>query len=193
MRLSSFVLVILIGLALQAPVSCQSVSTDQPAELKPAVAAPAQSGGQSPSGSSNPGAAEQPASDQGMHTPHHLPSEGGAPGAPTTDANPTKQASGTKVAMPTRIAGCIAGTFVGIPVCMVRRSKFENWYAVHSMVGNTGNKAARVTLRVLWAPFAVITGVCEAPADGTVNAIRYSSKPFSKDQFSLGELKQNQE
>jgi hypothetical protein len=107
--------------------------------------------------------------------------------------SPATTTANTKVSMPTRLAGCIAGTMVGIPVCVVRRSKFEDWYAAHNMVGDDGNKALRVTLKALWCPVAVITGVCEAPADGTMNAIRNSSKPFSKDQFSLGVLKQNQE
>jgi len=76
---------------------------------------------------------------------------------------------------------------------MVRRSKYEDWFAVNSMVGDSGGKFKRVTLKVLWGPFAVVTGVCESPIDGLINAVRNSDKPFSKDQFSLGELKQNHE
>lgn len=115
-----------------------------------------------------------------------------SPSATTTSA-PSSSAAATKVSMPKRLAGCLAGTFVGIPVCMVRRSKYEDWYAVHGMIGDSDNKFARITLGALWYPFAVVTGVCESPADGTINAVRNSSKPFSKDQFSLGVLKQNHE
>jgi hypothetical protein len=115
------------------------------------------------------------------------------PSQATAAPSTSTQAKGEKVSMPTRIAGCVAGTFVGVPVCMVRRSKYENWFAVHGMIGDSDNKFARATLSTLWFPFAVVTGVCESPIDGLTNAVRNSSKPFSKDQFSLGELKQNHE
>jgi hypothetical protein len=108
-----------------------------------------------------------------------------------TEAQEPKPA-GPKVPFTRRVISCVTGTAVGIPVCMVRRSKYEDLHAVKQMT-NTDNKVAKGALRAFWMPFAIVTGVCESPADGTINAIRNSSRPFSKDQMSLGELKQNVE
>jgi len=138
--------------------------------------------------------ADLPAAEKSEAENSQTPQLRQAPVQPTAvTSNVPAKKTPANVPFHKKFVSFLAGTVVGVPVCMVRRSKYEDWYAVHGMVGDSDNKLARATLGTLWFPFAVVTGVCEAPFDGAINAFRNTDKPFSKDQFSLGELKQNRD
>ncbi len=91
--------------------------------------------------------------------------------------------------MPKKIFSVATAFFIGTPVCVVRRSKYEEWYGVHGMIGDSDNKYKKVLAGTFWLPFAVITGTLEAPFDALGNGLMYPA--FSKDQLSEGKLIQN--
>lgn len=78
---------------------------------------------------------------------------------------------------------------IGTPVCVVRRTKYEEWYGVNGMVGDSAGKGKRVAAGIFWFPFAVLTGICEAPVDALANGLMYPA--LSKDQLSQRKLIQN--
>jgi hypothetical protein len=78
---------------------------------------------------------------------------------------------------------------IGTPVCIIRRTKYEEWYGVHGLIGNSNNKTKKVVAGVFWFPFALLCGTGEAPFDAVANGLMYPA--FSKDQLSQGNLIQN--
>jgi hypothetical protein len=115
-------------------------------------------------------------------------------GADNSNSSPAGAAASTPsvhASLGKKAVSFLAGSIAGTPICIVRRSKYEEWYGVHSMVGESKHKFARAVASTFWLPFAICTGTIEAPFDATANALMYSSRPFSKDQFSLGKLQQN--
>ena len=94
-----------------------------------------------------------------------------------------------KSTLPKKIFGVATALVIGTPVCVVRRSKYEEWYGVHGMIGDSDSKCKKVLAGTFWLPFAMITGTLEAPFDATTNSIMYPA--FSKDQLSQGKLIQN--
>ena len=85
------------------------------------------------------------------------------------------------------IPGVCLGTAVGLPVCLFRRLGHDIVEGAHGMVGDTNNKLLLVPAAALWSPLAFCTAAMECP----VYAIRdawMAEKPFSKEQFSLGEM-----
>lgn len=85
------------------------------------------------------------------------------------------------------IPGVCLGTAVGLPVCLFRRFGHDIVEGAHGMVGDTDNKLLLVPAAALWSPLAFCTAAMECP----VYAIRdawMADKPFSKEQFSLGEM-----
>jgi hypothetical protein len=119
------------------------------------------------------------------------PKEAGASNVRVADASgassPTSQAG--KASLPKKAFSVATALLIGTPVCIVRRTKYEEWYAVHSMVGDSDNKAKKILAGVFWAPFAAISGTAEAPFDACANGLMYPAG--SKDQQSRGKLIQN--
>lgn len=68
---------------------------------------------------------------------------------------------------------------------MVRKSMDEDKYAVADLAGNSHNGRAVVPTAALWAPFAAVQGILEAPFWAVNNSLVNYNKPFSKNQFSL--------
>jgi hypothetical protein len=97
--------------------------------------------------------------------------------------------SAGKASLPKKALSVATAFFVGTPVCIVRRTKYEEWYGVHSMVGDSDNKAKKVLAGMFWFPFAVVNGTAEAPFDAFANGLMYPAG--SKDQQSRGKLIQN--
>jgi hypothetical protein len=97
--------------------------------------------------------------------------------------------SATKPSLSKKALSVVKACFVGTPVCIVRRTKYEEWYGVHSMVGDTDNKAKKILAGMFWFPCAVVSGTAEAPFDAAANALMYPAG--SKDQQSRGKLIQN--
>jgi hypothetical protein len=102
----------------------------------------------------------------------------GSTGSPATKASPGK-----------KLFSIIAATVIGTPVCMVRRTKYEESYGVKGMIGDSDRKASKLLAGVFWLPNAIVCGVAEAPFDAFANALMYPA--FSKDQLSEGKLIQN--
>lgn len=88
---------------------------------------------------------------------------------------------------PARVAGVVAGTFVGTPVCIVRKSIDEEKYGIQGIVGNTNSKMKKVAAGAFWLPFSVVTGFVESPVCAAVNSLRTNDKPFSKSQFAISD------
>ncbi len=110
----------------------------------------------------------------------------------TTPANnpPTDKTSyATKASLPKKVFSVATALVVGTPVCVVRRTKYEEWYGVNGLIGNSENKCKKVLARIFWFPCAVICGTGEAPFDALANGLMYPA--FSKDQLSQGKLIQN--
>jgi hypothetical protein len=83
----------------------------------------------------------------------------------------------------------VTAACVGTPICVVRRSKYEEWYGVHGMIGDSDSKFKKVLAGAIWLPCALICGAGEAPFDAVANSLMYPA--FSKDQMSKGKLIQN--
>ena len=84
-----------------------------------------------------------------------------------------------------KFLGVVAGAIVGTPVCMFKRPIVDDKYAVSDLTGNSDKPRAVVPAAALWAPFAGVAGVLEAPFFAANNSLVYWQKPFSKEQFSL--------
>jgi len=111
--------------------------------------------------------------------------------APSTSppASTTPSVPGPKASLPKKVVSVASAIVIGTPVCMVRRTKYEEKYAIHGQLGDTDSKVKKAIFGTLWFPFAVVDGFAEAPFDAFANGIMYPA--FSKDQMSEGKLKQN--
>jgi hypothetical protein len=107
--------------------------------------------------------------------------------ADSTASQTNAQKSSSNKSVPTRILGAIVGTFVGTPVCFIRRSVWDEKEGVRGIVGDTNNKLAVVSAGAFWLPFGITTGLLEAPCYSFKHSMCNTDKPFSKEQFSLGE------
>jgi hypothetical protein len=85
------------------------------------------------------------------------------------------------------IPGVCLGTAVGLPVCLARRFVHGAVSGSHGMVGDTENPLLVVPAAVIWSPLAFVTATMECPVYAIRNAWM-ADKPFSKEQFSLGEM-----
>jgi hypothetical protein len=109
------------------------------------------------------------------------------------DASGTQTAaasgSAAKSSLPKKALSLASALVIGTPVCIVRRTKYEEWYAVHGFLGDTKSKFKKVLFGTVWFPFAAVCGTAEAPFDAFANGLMYPA--FSKDQLSEGKLVQN--
>ncbi len=101
-------------------------------------------------------------------------------------SNNSNAKSASAASAPKRVLGTVIGTFVGTPICAVRRIAYNEKYGLHGMIGDTDNKLAIVSAGTFWLPFSVVIGVAEAPCYSFKHSICNNDKPFSKEQFSLG-------
>jgi len=95
-------------------------------------------------------------------------------------APPAKHSSFVK-----KLLGVVTGTIVGTPVCMFRKPIEEDKSATNDLTGDSDKGRAVVPTLALWAPFAGVAGVLEAPFCAFNNSLVNYKKPFSKEQFSL--------
>jgi hypothetical protein len=109
----------------------------------------------------------------------------------TQENSPTqvKSSPPTKSSLPKKVFSVAAALLVGTPVCIVRRTKYEEWYEVHGFVGDSDNKCKKILAAIVCFPYALICGTGEAPFDALANGLMYPA--FSKDQLSQGKLIQN--
>jgi hypothetical protein len=116
-----------------------------------------------------------------------------ATNAPAATNAQTKSGGSHLGSLPKAIAGFCAGAIVGTPICFVRKFPKELNDGAHSFVGSIGSndnkKLLFIPAYVAWIPFAGFISLVEAPAYAVKDAYT-AEKPFSKEQFSLGELDQ---
>jgi hypothetical protein len=95
------------------------------------------------------------------------------------------------LAFPKAIAGFCVGALVGTPICFVRKFPSEVTEGAHGFVGSIGSNDSKkllfVPACVAWMPVAGVVSALEAPGFALKDAYT-AEKPFSKEQFSLGEL-----
>ena len=110
---------------------------------------------------------------------------------PKTTRVQAKSAVSLLITFPKAIAGFFAGVAVGTQICFVRKLPQEVSTGAHGFVGSVvkddNNKFFLVPACALWLPCAAFITTLEAPAYALKDAYR-AEKPFSKEQFSLGEL-----
>ncbi len=106
--------------------------------------------------------------------------------AATSDPS-RKITSSSKASVPARILGAIVGTVVGTPVCMVRRTIWDTKDGIRGIVGETDNKLAIYSAGAFWFPFGMTSGVLSGPFYSFKHSMCNTDKPFSKEQFSLGD------
>jgi hypothetical protein len=114
--------------------------------------------------------------------------------ADTNNASPAPAAKATakqssaspkSSSLPKRAIGVIVGIFVGIPVCAVRQPIHEEKYGIFSLAGAKAPPKKSVPYALLYAPFAVVSGLIEAPFYAFNNSCVNYDRPFSKEQFSI--------
>jgi hypothetical protein len=110
-----------------------------------------------------------------------------ASGNPQTQGKSAQSSSNSVEQLPVKALGFLVGSVVGIPVCAVRSTIYDEKYTIRQWTGDSDQKKLTIPAGVFWAPFAVFTGVGSSP----LLAIKHSGKkfnaPFSKGQFSLGD------
>lgn len=98
--------------------------------------------------------------------------------------------SGGIASIPAHMASFVAGTVVGIPVSIFRKSKQETINATKDLVGDSDNKVLIGAAGTLGVPAGVISGTMQGVVYGIWNAWKGSAdEPFSEEAFSLGDSK----
>lgn len=88
------------------------------------------------------------------------------------------------------VGSFVAGTFVGIPVSMVRKTKQESINATKDLVGDSDNKLLIGAASILGVPAGVLSGTIQGVVYGPLNAYQGTKEePFSPEAFSLGDSK----
>lgn len=112
------------------------------------------------------------------------------------DGPQTKAPSSQGISMailkgPKAIAGLCTGFVIGIPICFARKLPQETKEGAHGIVGSIvkdgNNKFLLVPATLIYLPAACVFLTLEAPSYALRDAYM-ADKPFSKEQFSLGEL-----
>jgi hypothetical protein len=107
--------------------------------------------------------------------------------SPTTPATSPAKTSAHPANVPTVIAGFCTGFVVGMPICLVRKFGDETIAGAYGIVGDTKHKWLFVSAEAFWTPFAAVVACLEAPVYSWRDAWM-AEEPFSKEQFSLGDL-----
>jgi hypothetical protein len=124
-----------------------------------------------------------------LESAEYAPAIASQPGLNSAKSEETTNSQRTKVSTPKKVFSVATALLVGTPVCVVRRTKYEERYGVNGLIGSSDSKCKKVLASVFWLPFAVVCGTAEAPFDALANGLMYPA--FSKDQLSQGKLIQN--
>jgi hypothetical protein len=120
---------------------------------------------------------------------------------PSTDDHLSKKAKSEPVNMdgilkravthfPRTAASFTAGVFLGTPVAMVRKSKEEVVSMAKDITDNSKNPLYLGLAGSLALPFGAWAGTLDGAISSMKNSALYSvDRPFSKDSFSLGDLR----
>ncbi len=89
-----------------------------------------------------------------------------------------------------RLAAFSVGAVVGTPIAIVRKTWENSGNIAGKLTGNKDNDVLSTGVQVLALPIGVFPGAIEGVGFGTANSWKNSKdKPFTKEFFSLGELK----
>lgn len=108
---------------------------------------------------------------------------------PADAASPAKSSSSSLLSAPLAVMGICAGFVVGSPIAIARRFVHDEKSGTRGIAGDTSNPWLLAPAAVISLPFAAISGFCEGPVYAFRNSYM-ADKPFSKEQFSLGEMPQ---
>lgn len=86
-----------------------------------------------------------------------------------------------------QVLGACAGAAIGLPVCFIRKPIDEEKYGIAQMTSDSHKRRLIIPAALFWAPFAAAAGILEAPFCAGTNSLANFDKPFSKEQFSLGD------
>lgn len=94
------------------------------------------------------------------------------------------------VNVPLRLASFAAGAVAGTPIAVVRKCKEEMINATVISAEDSKNPLRLTLAGIMGVPFGLWSGIFDGAYSGLKTSLIYSGeKPFSKDTFSLGELK----
>ncbi len=113
-----------------------------------------------------------------------------APNTGSGAAGVSKPMRARLASWPLSIAGFACGTVVGTPICFVRKlpSEWHNLaYGFTGSITDNQNKLLSIPAGIAWLPFSATAALMEAPVYAFKDAYM-AEKPFSKEQFSLGQL-----
>lgn len=109
----------------------------------------------------------------------------------TAKPRPNKSALSHLMSLPVSLAGVCAGVAVGTPICYVRKLHQEVRESSHGLAGSIVNdenhKFLLIPAGLVWLPVSLVITTLEAPGYALKDAWM-ADKPFSKEQFSLGEI-----
>jgi len=156
-------------MATMSPAWADDRSSKSPAVISPAVTNPA-------------------ASSLAITTP---PASAVTPvSTPTANAADSKGVGARLASWPVCIAGFACGTIVGTPICFFRKLPSEIHNLAYGFVGSITDNQSKYLLipaGIAWLPFSGTAALMEAPVYAFKDAYM-AEKPFSKEQFSLGQI-----
>ena len=109
---------------------------------------------------------------------------------PATNST-SKVKAGDLARVPLHLVGFCFGSVIGVPICFARKLPQEIKEGGEGLAGsikeNSDNKLLLYPSMAVWLPCALVLTSLEAPFYSIKDAWM-AERPFSKEQFSLGEL-----
>jgi hypothetical protein len=102
---------------------------------------------------------------------------------------PSKSKVKSTASLPKKAFGFVIGTLVGVPVCMVRNPVSEEKWSVDNWTGDNKDKPrVAIPAGIAYSPFALVDGILLSPFSSLKHSWQNFDEPFSKEQFSLGQI-----
>lgn len=107
--------------------------------------------------------------------------------SPSTQTKSSSSGAGTQ-ALQKKVLAATVTTVVGTPICFARRFKHAEIDGIHGFAGDSNKQLAVYSAGAIWLPFALAVATMEAPFYALKDSWYNFDSPFSKEQFSLGEM-----
>jgi hypothetical protein len=91
------------------------------------------------------------------------------------------------VGMPLKGASVATAMVVGLPVAIVRKSAENTKEQTKKVAGDNANPVMTGLAALVGLPIGLVSGTIDGSQAGFKNSLKFD-KPFSKEQFSLGDL-----
>src|SRR5271170_133026 len=112
------------------------------------------------------------------------------PAPPASDAKPAPAGKAADGNVAKRMAAFLTGVVVGTPIAVVRKTIQCTVSDTKELVGENRNPFFLVPAGMLAFPWGLFSGGVEGLYDGVADSwVNSADKPFSKESFSLGEMK----